>query len=159
MENLFLSQELQTAFNGDPWHGDALFKIINNNNINSVNATERKGNHHNIAEIVVHLTSWTLEVIDRLNGQSAKEPVHGDWQIINFVSQQEWQTIKSDLENANTLLTNTIKKLSDQELEKISEDKRNPSLGTGKTYKQTLYGIIQHYAYHAGQINLIHKLI
>jgi hypothetical protein len=37
-------------------------------------------------------------------------------------------------------------------------DTRDPALGTGVSFAQTVSGVVQHLAYHGGQIALLRKL-
>ena len=38
-------------------------------------------------------------------------------------------------------------------------DSRDPALGTGMTYEQTVLGLVQHLAYHGGQIAILRKVV
>jgi hypothetical protein len=38
-------------------------------------------------------------------------------------------------------------------------DERSPPLGTGVTFAQTINGLVQHDAYHSGQIAVVKKLL
>ena len=49
--------------------------------------------------------------------------------------------------------------MSDEQLLKPTNDPRNRPLGTGVSYYELLHGIVQHDAYHAGQIAILKKVL
>ncbi len=65
-----LQQELQKVLSGQPWYGDPIYAILDR--ITFESAYENPpGSAHNIAEIILHMLSWTEEVMDRLNEKPA----------------------------------------------------------------------------------------
>jgi uncharacterized damage-inducible protein DinB len=48
--------------------------------------------------------------------------------------------------------------MSEDRLLQPTNDPRNPPAGTGVTCYELLHGIVQHDAYHAGQIAILKKL-
>lgn len=145
--------ELQKAYKGDAWHGNNALNILLNADPMKV-FTHPIPNAHSIAEIVLHLTAWTEEVIDRLEGAPAKEPLRGDWPAPMETSTAEWDLMVNDFKKANEKL---ISMLADVDWTVEVVDARNPALGTGVNYGQLVNGLIQHHAYHAGQIALLSK--
>src|SRR5512134_2176608 len=145
--------ELQRAFDGDPWHGDSLTKILAGVDANAA-ARRPIASAHSIWELVLHLTGWTGEVAARMRGKPAGEPPAGDWPVAptnNAASDAAWRAAVAELATAHTDLIAAIRALDKQKLHTPVTDPRNRELGTGMTYAQTLHGISQHYAYHAGQ--------
>lgn len=59
-----LQQELENVLSGQPWYGKPIYSILDK--ITFESAYERQGHAHTIAEIVLHMFSWTEEVIDRM---------------------------------------------------------------------------------------------
>jgi uncharacterized damage-inducible protein DinB len=151
-----LVDELQKAFNGNAWHGNSTLRLLR-----SVDPKKAFMHHipnaHSIAELVLHLTAWTEEVIDRVNGESAKEPLRGDWPAPTIQSIEEWELIISDFEKANIKLIALVNNFVSANWANNIKDERNPALGTGVTNAQLLNGLIQHHAYHSGQIALLEK--
>ena len=49
--------------------------------------------------------------------------------------------------------------MSDERMLQPTNDPRNRALGTGVSYYELLHGIVQHDAYHAGQIAIIKKVL
>lgn len=148
--------ELQKAFGGDAWHGSSAWQILNNVD------TENAFSHfipeaHSIAEIALHLTAWTEEVTSRLLGNDAKEPLRGDWPMPKEHNIQEWSQILFDFQTSNQELIRICQNLNPTHWEQPAKDLRNEPLGTGVTFKEMVNGLIQHHAYHAGQISLLTK--
>jgi len=65
-----LNHELQNVLSGDPWYGNNVYSIIEQVSFEAA-FEKAPGAAHTIAEIVLHMLSWTEEVLDRLNGKEA----------------------------------------------------------------------------------------
>ena len=117
---------------------------------------------HSIWEIVLHMTGWLNEVRRRLGGRPPDMPEKGDWPEPGETSEAAWQRDRSRLEEAVT-------KSSRHALRsprggpgpdgRIDRRARNPALGTGVTHRAMVNGIVQHNAYHSGQIALLRKAL
>ncbi|UKT64186.1 DinB family protein [Pedobacter mucosus] len=152
---MFLINEIKKAFNGDAWHGNHVMHILSA--VNPESAFEHFiPNAHAIAEIALHLTSWTEEVTARLMGKSASEPVAGDWPMPNGKESKNWEKIIFDFKIANDELIRICEAIEDDQWDQKSTDV-NPLLNTNITKAELLNGLIQHHAYHAGQIALLSK--
>lgn len=152
-----LSNELKKAFNGDAWHGDNLLHQLNKVK------PEQAYRHfipeaHSIAEIVLHITSWTLEVTDRIMGDKAKEPVMGDWPVPVGFTADNWEAIVAACIAANEKLIQVCEQLDRNAYDLGLAEERDRALGSGVSRAELLNGIIQHHAYHSGQIALLLKL-
>lgn len=151
-----LISELKKAFNGDSWHGGNLMQQLNF--VKPENAFYHFiPNAHSIAEIVLHITAWTDEVNSRLLGAVAKEPAAGDWPMPNSFTQKEWEKIVFDCKVSNEELIRVCERLSEIDWKKEVNDDRDQALGTGVSNTELINGLIQHHAYHAGQIGLLLK--
>ncbi len=151
-----LVNELEKAFNGDAWHGNNTLSLLLMANPEKV-FTHPIPNAHSIAELVLHLTAWTEEAIERMKGESAKDPVRGDWPIPKEMSASEWEQMIKDFKSANQKLIELTSSFTLDDWTADVKDERNPALGTGVNNGQLLNGIIQHQAYHSGQIALLLK--
>lgn len=151
-----LVDELSKAYNGDTWHGSNILSLIESANPQKV-FTHPIPNAHSIAELVLHLTAWTEEVIDRIEGQVAKEPSRGDWPLPIEKTEDEWYKSVTDFKWVNEKLIRLITDLTSSDWSSTVKDQRNRELGTGVDNSQLINGLIQHHAYHAGQIALLLK--
>ena len=111
---------------------------------------------HSIWEIVRHLTAWTHEADRRLAGHPCGNPPEGDWPKTSGSDAASWHRDRELLFAAHRRLLASIAKLSDDDLQVRTNDPRARS-GKGSTRYVLLHGIVQHHAYHGGQISLIKK--
>lgn len=151
-----LGDELSKAYNGDPWHGGNVLSLIQAANPQKV-FTHPIPHAHSIAELVMHLTAWTEEVLDRMNGQVAKVPSKGDWPLPVDKTEEEWHRLIADFKSVNEKLIDLSINMEASSWSNGVKDKRNRELGTGVNNAQLINGLIQHHAYHAGQIALLLK--
>jgi len=147
-----LSSEFRKAYSGDAWHGNNLSSIVSSVPYN--NAYRRPiPNAHTIAELVLHITAWTEEVISRLMDNVSKDPDQGDWPVVEEESSEAWDVILSEFQIANEKLNNLAMMITDEQwLENVS---RPTDVKQAKW--ELLNGLIQHHAYHGGQISLLLK--
>lgn len=151
-----LISEFKKAFNGDAWHGNHIMQTLNN--VNPENAFQHFApNTHSIAEIALHLTSWTEEVTSRLMGNAAGEPEMGDWPSPLDKTPHAWERIIFNFKIANEELIRYCETIKDNQWNEHTKDERNAALGSGVTNLELLNGLIQHHAYHSGQIALLSK--
>jgi uncharacterized damage-inducible protein DinB len=153
----YLIDELHRAYDGDPWHGPSVTQILA-----GVTATQAEARPaaavHSIAEIVAHMTSWVAEVTRRVQGHPAADPVEGDWPVPRALNETGWASMRLALNNAMARLTEAMAGFPESRWNDKVGETRNPELGTGMTYQQTVLGLVQHLAYHGGQIAILKKL-
>lgn len=153
-----LKQELEKVLWGDPWYGPAVYPIIEQVGFEA--AFEKPpGAVHTIAGIVLHMLSWTEEVMDRLNGLNAQLPSSGDWPDPGTPDEQKWQTYVNDLKLVNVNLLGVIQNFPEEDWDVPYKDERNTELGTGISFEELVRGLIQHHIYHAGQIALMNRMM
>lgn len=151
-----ITNEIKKAFNGDAWHGNHVMQTLNN--VKPENAfVHLIPNAHSIAEIALHLTSWTEEVSSRLTGNTASEPELGDWPIPTQKTPKDWEKIIFDFKISNEELIRICESIKENEWNDETTDERNTSLGTGVTKIELLNGLVQHHGYHSGQIAILSK--
>jgi len=90
------------------------------------------------------MTGWAGEVTRRLGGSPPGEPAEGDWPAMpERCGDPQWVAARLGLAEAHAELTGTVaarESLSDLEA-------------------HTINGLLQHDAYHAGQVSLLRKLL
>lgn len=149
-----LIQELEEVLSGEPWYGPSIYDILGRVTFES--AYERPlPAAHNVAEIILHMLSWTEEVMDRLNGMTAGNPSSGDWPEPGAPDEQKWQLWIDDLKLANVNLVKIIAGFPEAQWLEPINDKRG--YAPVATYKELVRGFIQHQIYHAGQIAVLVK--
>lgn len=153
-----LIDQFRRAHDGDPWHGSPLKAILDG--VTHTQAARRPpGGAHSIWELVLHITGWRNEVARRATGQPAGEPAEGDYPAVGDPTSARWQAALAALDAAHVNLVDVVSGMSDDRLLQPTNDSRNRPLGTGVSYYELLHGIVQHDAYHAGQIAILKKLI
>jgi uncharacterized damage-inducible protein DinB len=151
-----LEEELEKVLNGQPWHGAAIYTILDQVTFES--AYEKPpGSAHTIAEIILHMLSWTEEVIDRLNEKPASLPLSGNWPETGAPDEQKWKMWIDDLKLVNVNLVKTIRDFPEEKWNEPIIDERGTKPVT--TYKESVEGFIQHQVYHSGQIALLNRMI
>lgn len=151
-----LAEELHHSVFGDPWHGASLQVILKDVAHKQAFRKPIK-NAHSIAELMLHIDAWTQEVLTRLNGNIHTEPLVGDWPKPMEPSEEYWHQLKQQLyDNTNKLIA-ALKNFPAENLNEVVGSKRNAAAGTGYTYEFMISGLLQHTAYHSGQISLLKK--
>jgi uncharacterized damage-inducible protein DinB len=155
----FLLDQLERAHAGDPWHGSSRAALLAD-----VTAEEARARPspalHSIWQLVLHMTAWTREVTRRLQGGLAAEPEMGDWPALPGVpDERAWRATLAALDEAHVSLRDAVRGLKASRLAERVGDERTASLGTGVTLAQTINGVVQHDAYHSGQVALVKKLV
>ena len=105
------------------------------------------------------MTGWRHEVAERATGKPAGEPPAGDYPAIGEPTPARWKAALAALDASHEHLMNVVRGMSDDQLLKPTNDPRNRPLGTGVSYYELLHGIVQHDAYHAGQIAILKKVL
>lgn len=153
-----LIDQFKRAHNGDPWHGSPVKEILKG--VTHEQAARRPPNGaHSIWELVLHMTGWRNEAAQRANGKPAREPAGGDYPDVGDPTSVRWKAALEALDASHTNLVAVVKGMSDDDLLGPTNDPRNRPLGTGVTYYELLHGIVQHDAYHAGQIAILKKVL
>jgi uncharacterized damage-inducible protein DinB len=139
---------------GDAWHGPSVKEALAGVDHHRAAARPIAGGH-TIWEIALHVAAWRNEVVARIGGKRPGMPEQGDWQTVTDTRPEAWQKTLDALDASHDALASVVRNLSDADLDR--------SLGTdvsptgGSTIGLTLHGIVQHDAYHAGQISLLKK--
>ena len=155
----FLIDQLRRIYEGEAWHGPSLRDALSG--LSATQAAARPLPHsHSIGELTHHVTAWIGEVTRRLQGGPPAMPVDGDFPPPGTsLTETEWSALLARLaERQASLLAAAAAFGSDRLGEKIGATVSAP-LGTGVSYRGMLYGLVQHTAYHAGQIMLLRRAI
>lgn len=156
----FLREQIRKGFSDDPWHGPATLDLLEDLTARQA-AAHPVPEAHSVWEIVLHMISWQAEVRRRLAGNPPAMPQEGDWPEVGKVSEARWKQDRERLEASLTELLNTLDGLSEQDLDRIGGglSDRDPALGTGVTLRAMVNGLVQHNAYHSGQIAILRKAL
>ena len=154
-EAVRLIDQFKRAHAGHPWHGSPLTAILKGVTASQAARKPPKGGH-SIWELVLHVTNWRNEAAARATGQPAGLPAAGNWPRIGDPTPARWKAALAALGASHLNLVQVVRDMSDERLLEPTNDPRNRR-GTGVSYYELLHGIVQHDAYHAGQIALLKK--
>ena len=145
-----LADQLERAFRGGAWHGPAVAEALAGVDEEAAAARPLAAGH-SIWEIVHHLTVWNEVPRRRLDGEGLQNlPPERDWPPVEEVSAGAWRAALAALEESHAALRARVRDLADSQLD-------DPVAGSDPTVRGMLFGILQHNAYHAGQIALLRK--
>ncbi len=148
-----IGSQLKRASEGGAWHGPALLELLAD--VSAEQAASRPlAGAHNIWELVLHVAAWQGFAAAALGGEPMPIdlPEEENWPPVVDASEEAWRAAVSNVGEVNKRLRDAVRKLSDEDLEKIVD-------GREYTVYFLLHGVVQHGLYHAGQIALLKKAI
>jgi len=153
-----LIDQFRRAHDGDPWHGSPLKDTLKG--VTAAQAAMRPPNGaHSIWELVLHITGWRNEAARRATGAAAGEPDAGDWPAVGDPTPRRWTAALAALDGSHACLVEAVRHMSDARLLEPTNDTRSGPLGTGVSYYELLHGVVQHDAYHAGQMAILKRVL
>jgi uncharacterized damage-inducible protein DinB len=145
-----IQDQLQRAFDGDAWHGPPLMTILKDMPASKAAAKPIPGSH-TVWELVGHLIAWERICVRRLAGEQVLDvdiPEEVNFPPVTEVSEAAWKRTRNEVGQAHQELSAAIGHLTDAQLD---------DRVAGKNYSVyvMLHGLVQHRAYHTGQIALL----
>jgi uncharacterized damage-inducible protein DinB len=138
--------ELNASFDGDPWHGSPLLRLLDG--VDDAKATARPlANAKTIAELLAHIIAWTEIVQKRAAGELVDVTAEMDFPSVEGVAIAD---AAKHLQRAHTRLIDTVARMQDDDFDRVVA-------GKPYTVDYMLHGLISHNAYHGGQIALLKK--
>lgn len=147
---------IDQAYDTRSWHGTNLRGSIRG--VSAEVAARRPANgRHNVWEIVVHAAYWKYAVARRLTGaKRGSFPLKGSNFFTRPIAGQDPQTTwRADL----ALLGEMHRHLRDTVAALAPRTLREPVAGSSFSRSDLVTGIAAHDLYHAGQIQLIKRLV
>ena len=147
-----LSNFISRTVSGPMWHGPALSELLANVSADDA-ATHVIAGAHSIWEIVLHLAAWAEIARARLNETSNAEP-HEDesWPPVTGQTKTDWQDAVNRLYTSYRLLAEDAANLELTKLQRTIP-------GRDHSAQEMLHGIIEHGAYHGGQIAMLKRAL
>jgi len=145
---------IDEAYSGKSWHGTALRGSVRG--VSPAEAQWRPGRgRHNIRELVLHAAYWKYAVRRKLTrGKRGSFPLKGSNFFVRPAPGEEttWEVEIALLESEHALLKEAAGSLAEKDLHLRVR-------GSRFTREEMLRGIAAHDLYHAGQIQLIKRLM
>lgn len=147
----FLAGHITRAVGGPVWHGDALSQILSDVTAAEAGARPIPG-AHNIAELVAHISVWAAIVERRLAGENASATDEENFPTLSQPTDERWSSTLELLRERHASLSRAIARLDATAL-------NEPVAFRDYSAAYMIHGVVEHDAYHAGQISLLKKMV
>lgn len=145
-----IAELLERSVSGPMWHGPSLADLLGDVSAGDAAARPVPAGH-SIWELVHHITAWVEIARLRLKPNQPPDPTtEQDWPPVRDTSAEAWRAAVERLKAAHRELAEDVAALDDATM--IS---RIP--GRDHTMLAMLHGIVEHDAYHGGQIALLRR--
>jgi uncharacterized damage-inducible protein DinB len=145
----WLARHLERTVTGPMWHGPALDAVLDGVDARHARMRPLAGGH-TIWEIVLHVTAWSDIARQRINGEALGDPTaEQDWPPVSDAD-ADWPRAVERMRESYRQLAAETRPLADNRLDALVS-------GLEYTVDVLLHGIIEHGAYHGGQIALLKK--
>lgn len=146
-----VADAIERAVSGPVWHGPSLADLIGD--VTAEQAAEHPvRGAHSIWELVLHMTAWTEIVRARATGTALEPTEEQDWPPIRDQSAESWRAAVERLKDAHRELAADVAQLDDSQLVG-----RAP--GRDHSVLVMLHGLVEHDAYHGGQIAVLKRAL
>lgn len=151
--------QLQRMYAGRAWHGPSLTEALDGVDVDL--ATKRVGHSaHSIFDLVHHVAAWIGEAHARIGGRVPQMPDDGDFPASDDVpTAADWTELRQRLDTNHATLIADLNFLDPGRLSETISTAATPELGEDRTVLSVLHGLVQHNAYHIGQIVLIRRAV
>lgn len=147
-----LAEAIERCVSGPVWHGPALADLIGDVDAGDAAARPIAG-AHSIWELVLHMTAWAEIAATRLAPVRPPDPTPDmDWPPVADTSADAWRAAVEQLKDAHRELADEVRLLDDARLHQ-----RLP--GRDHTALVMLHGVIEHDAYHGGQVAVLKRAL
>jgi hypothetical protein len=153
-----ICQELRRGWDGDAWHGPPLHELLAGITAGQAASHPIPGGH-GIWEVVLHMAAWKGEARRRLEGSEPAEPLEGDWPPVGERSDAAWAEARRTLGDAQEALERVLRGMGPADLALAVGAQRDRITGAARSRYTTVLGILQHDAYHGGQIALLRRAL
>ena len=141
-----IADQLRRIHDGDSWHGPSVRALLDQVS-HSIAFQHPIPSAHSIAELVQHMTYWHRVVLRRLHGEEVNDH-EDDWREPVRKAAPGWRDLQADLEQSHHELVAQVVRLSEEQLYSAVPGQTIPIY-------DMLHGVVQHDAYHAGQIAIL----
>lgn len=145
-----LNRILDEGYGPGAWYGADLRTAIETVSP-AVAFTRPAAARHNIAEIALHHAYWAGQAVLRLTAEAPAFPLAGeDWFELNDESALSWSAVRATVDAAHARLSAAV--------EALDSGRATSPLGEAERFDLVI-GLTGHAAYHAGQIQLVKKMV
>jgi uncharacterized damage-inducible protein DinB len=146
----FIIDQLRRSIQGEAWHGPSVEEVVRGMDASTAAAHPVQG-VHSIWEVLNHVSAWIEAVNVRLTGGAIELEGERDWPpVAATADDKEWNAARDTLAKRLRRLIETLETLNDEDLDAAVPDRDH-------NRAHMLAGLIQHNAYHAGQMALLKR--
>jgi uncharacterized damage-inducible protein DinB len=143
-----MADRLERSITGPMWHGPSLGEICKGMTVAEA-CTHPIASAHSIAELIRHIAAWADFVGQRLRGEEAPRMADDvNWSRGDPSDEQGMREQWARLEGAYRTLAAGVRTLTEAELSAVVK-------GSSHTVADMVQGVVEHGAYHGGQIALL----
>jgi uncharacterized damage-inducible protein DinB len=107
---------------------------------------------NSVWEVLNHLISWRLAILERIEGHDVKSPENNFFSPVTDQSVSAWNKTLINLEDSQKKWVNYLREFSTDRFDQIPDTRPF-------TRYELIHGILQHDAYHLGQIKILSKSV
>jgi uncharacterized damage-inducible protein DinB len=143
-----MADRLERTVGGTMWHGPSLHVV--RERLTAAEASARPiGAAHSIAEMIAHMTVWAEFARQRLRGEDLADPTDAeDWPLRAPVNEEALRALWTRLDAAYRGLAAEVRTLSE-------EQRDAPVRRHRYTVADMVRGVVEHGAYHGGQVAVL----
>jgi uncharacterized damage-inducible protein DinB len=148
-ENERLQQLFRDHFNGEPWIDVQIMGSLKD--LKATDAAKNMYDLNSIWQIVHHMTCWRETLLERARGISIASPADNYFIPVAGFSGKAWMKALARLKASQKNILSYLQK-------EFKDADEKPGNNQYSRY-ELMQGLLQHDAYHLGQIILIKKLV
>src|SRR5690606_23247150 len=115
---------------------------------------------HTIWELVLHMRSWTEEVLRRAKGAVPADPEHGDWPAMPEPADDvAWRETLRTLDAAHAALRAHVATMDDAARANRVADRPGEPPNSGITQRAMMRSLAEHDVYHTGQVAMLKRIV
>jgi len=147
-----IADSIERAVSGPVWHGPPLVDLIGDVGAADAAAHPVAG-AHSIWELVLHMTAWAEIARQRLATEPPPPPTdEQDWPPVGDRSAESWRAAIERLKDAHRELAGEVSAMDDKRIvDRLA--------GRDHTALVMLHGVIEHDAYHGGQVAILKRAL
>lgn len=150
-EGMRIYSLFEDMYDGEPWLGVSIVPSLSGLTADQA-AARPFDNCNTIWEIVNHMILWRGNVLMRLDDLALETPENNYIQKVVDTSAESWIATLMALEKSQKEWKSYLEEVTEEDFKKIYEPNK-------MDYYKHAHGILQHDAYHLGQIILLLKFV
>ncbi|MBI4909333.1 MAG: DinB family protein [Acidobacteria bacterium] len=149
-ESNWLADQFLRSVEGEAWHGPSLMEALNGVSHTLAAASPGAGKH-GIWQQLLHVEAWMNAALRRTAGEAVELDPAQDWPAIGDATAERWTAAQTEFRAKAVECAERMRSLTEEDFSLVV---------SGREYnvRFLLYGLVQHTAYHTGQIALLKAL-